>query len=51
VNVNFTLTEVPVKPTPRPFQIALPHPFYTKENNSKVCVFVKDPSKDFKKEI
>ena len=51
MHLTFTLTEVPQKPTPRPFQIKIPHPFHSKDFSTRVCVFVKDPASDFKKEI
>lgn len=48
IQVTFTLTEVPTNPTPRPLQIKVPHPFHSKANNTRVCVFVKDPEREFK---
>jgi hypothetical protein len=48
VFVNFTLTEVPKNPTPKPLQITLPHPFNTPKSNARICVFVKDPAREFK---
>lgn len=45
VYVNFTLTQVPEKPTPRPQQIKISHPFNNAKNNTRVCVFVKDPAR------
>ena len=51
VHVNFTLTQAPVKPTPRPQQVKIAKPFTTKEHNSRVCIFVKDPESDFRKQI
>lgn len=29
----------------------MPHPFQSKEYNTRVCVFVKDPSREFKDQI
>lgn len=51
VHVNFTLTQVPTNPTPRPLQVTIPHPFVSADQNSRVCVFVKDPESDFRKQI
>mmetsp|Transcript_6068 Transcript_6068/g.9777 ORF Transcript_6068/g.9777 Transcript_6068/m.9777 type:complete len:167 (+) Transcript_6068:189-689(+) len=52
VHLNFTLTQLPSHaPTPKPLQVELPNAFTTKENLSRVCIFVKDPEADFKKEI
>jgi ribosome biogenesis protein UTP30 len=51
VHLTFTMTEVPANPTPRPFQISLPHPFNSKEHSTRVCVFVKDPASAFKAQI
>lgn len=51
VQIIFTLTQLPAKPNPRPFQIELPHPFNNAENNTRVCVLVKDPAKEFKAQL
>jgi len=51
VHVNFTLTQVPVKPTPRPMAVSIPKAFNTKDNRSRVCVIVKDPEADFRSQI
>lgn len=51
VYVNFTLTQVPEKPTPRPQQIKLSNPFNNPKNSTRVCVFVKDPAREFKDQI
>ena len=50
IQVTFTLTQVPQRPTPRPLEINVPHPFQgdTKQHDTRVCVFVKDPSRAFK---
>jgi ribosome biogenesis protein UTP30 len=50
VNVNFTLTQLPQNPTPRPLQIPLPHSFCA-AGLTKACIFVKDPQRAFKDEI
>lgn len=51
INLTFTMTQVPTHPSARPFQVALPHPYHSKTENSRVCVFVKDPARAFKDEI
>lgn len=51
VYVNFTLAQVPTKPTPKPQQVKVSHPFNNPKNTTRVCVFVKDPAKDFKDKI
>ena len=51
IHLGFTLTKVPVTPTPRPLQIKIPHPFNCKDNDTRVCVFVKDPESAFRKQI
>ena len=50
IQVTFTLTQAPQRPTPRPLEITVPHPFQgvAKEHDTRVCVFVKDPSRAFK---
>ena len=45
------MTQVPVRPSPKPMQIVLPNSFTNSEQNSRVCVFVKDPVDDFKEKI
>jgi ribosome biogenesis protein UTP30 len=45
------MTAVPNKPSARPQLIKIPHPFITKAENSRVCVFVKDPARAFKDQI
>lgn len=45
------MTRLPVKPSHRPQLVKLPHPFLTAEENSRVCVFVKDPQRAFKDQI
>lgn len=48
VTLSFTMTAVPEKPSQRPQLINIPHPFISESENSRVCVFVKDPSRAFK---
>jgi len=49
----FTLTQVPTKPTPRPLDIKVPHPFQgdAKDHGTRVCVFAKDPARDLKDQL
>jgi hypothetical protein len=51
VYVNFTLSQVPQKASPKPHLIQLQNPIYTQELKSKVCMIVKDPARDFKDQI
>lgn len=51
VHLCFTLTQVPVNPSPRPVQLVLPKPFYSENVYTRVCIFVKDPESDFKQQI
>lgn len=51
VTLSFTMTAVPNKPSHRPQLIKLPHPFYSAEESTRVCVFVKDPAREFKDQI
>lgn len=53
VQVTFTLTQVPERPTPRPLEIKVPHPFQgdSKEHDTRVCVFVKDPARAIKDQL
>lgn len=51
INLSFTLTQLPMRPSPRPVQIELPHPITSAEYNTRACVFVKDPESAFRKEI
>jgi hypothetical protein len=50
-SLSFTMTKVPETPSARPQLISLPHPFYSAAENTRVCVFVKDPSREFKDQI
>ena len=49
--VTFTMTQVPTNPSARPHLISLEYPFTTEEHNSRYCMFVKDPARDFKNQI
>lgn len=51
VHLGFTMTRVPTNPTPRPMQVAVPKPFNTEENDTRVCIIVKDPESDFRDQI
>lgn len=51
ITLSFTMTRLPNKPSHRPQLIKLSHPYLTKEDNNRVCVFVKDPARAFKDEI
>jgi len=45
------MTRVPNKPSARPQLVTLPNPFQSGKNNSRVCMFVKDPARAFKDQI
>ena len=51
ITLSFTMTALPNKPSQRPQLIKIPHPYLSKEENSRVCVFVKDPARAFKDQI
>lgn len=53
IQVVFTLTQVPTRPTPRPLDIKLPHPFQgdAKDNGTRVCLFAKDPARELKNQL
>ncbi len=44
---------MPQRPTPRPLEIKVPHPFQgeAKDHDTRVCVFVKDPQRAFKDQL
>lgn len=46
------MTQVPVRPTPRPLEIKVPHPFQGEtKDDTRVCIFVKDPSRAIKDQL
>lgn len=45
------MSQLPTKPSPKPHFIELKTPIYTSEHKSRVCLFVKDPAREFKDEI
>lgn len=49
--MTFTMTALPETPSHRPQLVKIPHPFTTKEDNSRIAIFVKDPARAFKDEI
>ena len=51
ITLSFTMTSVPEKPSQRPQLIKIPHPFISESENSRVCIFVKDPARAFKDQI
>ena len=46
--VSFTMAKVATNPSPKPAMIALDNPFTTEEQNSRFCIIVKDPAREFK---
>lgn len=52
IQVTFTMTQVPQRPTPRPLEIKVPHPFQGDNNHdTRVCVFAKDPARALKDQL
>jgi len=51
INLTFTLTQLPERPSPKPVQVSIPTPIQSKEFNTRVCIFVKDPEADFRRQI
>ena len=49
--ITFTMQQVPTNPSPKPQMVTIDHPFTTKDQNSRICVFVKDPARAFKDQI
>lgn len=47
-NLTFTLTKVPLNPSPKPLLIELAKPMHSAENNSRICLIVKDPEQETK---
>ena len=45
------MTEVPQFPTPRPFQVKIPHPIYGPKQDTRALLIVKDPERDFKDQV
>jgi hypothetical protein len=45
------LGQVPSRQTPRPLQVKVSKPFNKKENDTRVCIIVKDPESDFRAQI
>ena len=51
IHVTFTMTQVATNPSPKPQMLTIDHPFNTEAQNSRICVIVKDPSREFKDQI
>lgn len=47
VTVNICLSQIPVKFSPKPLRIPIPHAIYGPEYNTRACLFIKDPERDF----
>lgn len=47
ITVNITLSEVPSKYSPKPLQIPIPHPIYGQKYDTRACLFIKDPEREF----
>jgi ribosome biogenesis protein UTP30 len=51
IYLEIILSEVPTQYSIRPLQIKLPVPIYSPENQSRFCVFSRDPQREFKDKI
>lgn len=51
IYLEIILSEVPTQYSIRPLQIKLPTPIYTPENQSRFCVFSRDPQRAYKDKI
>jgi ribosome biogenesis protein UTP30 len=47
VTVNILLSQVPVRISPKPLKIPIPHPIYGPEYNTRAVLFIKDPERAF----
>ena len=47
ITVNILLSEVPTKYSPKPLRIPVPHPIYGKKYDTRACLFIKDPEREF----
>lgn len=47
ITVNILLSEVPSKYSPKPLQIPIPHPIYGPKYETRACMFIKDPEREF----
>ena len=47
ITVNILLSEVPAKYSPKPLQIPIPHPIYGPKYDTRACMFIKDPEREF----
>ena len=45
------MTQVATNPSPKPQMITIDNPFTTEEQNSRFCLIVKDPAREFKDQI
>lgn len=51
INVNILMAQVPNKYSPKPISIPIPNPIYGPKYETRACMFVKDPERDFKDKI
>jgi ribosome biogenesis protein UTP30 len=42
------MAEVPTLSTPRPLKVDIPNPIHSKAKDTRACLFVKDPEREFK---
>lgn len=47
ITVNILLSEVPSTYSPKPLRIPIPHPIYGQKYDTRACLFIKDPEREF----
>lgn len=47
ITVTICLSQVPIKYSPKPLQIPIPHPIYGQKYSTRACLFIKDPERQF----
>ncbi|CAI2372532.1 unnamed protein product [Moneuplotes crassus] len=47
ITVNILLSEVPTQYSPKPLRIPIPHPIYGAKYDTRACLFIKDPEREF----
>lgn len=47
ITLNILLSEVPTKYSPKPLQIPIPNPIYGPKYETRACMFIKDPEREF----
>ena len=47
ITVNILLSEIPSRYSPKPLRIPIPHPIYGPKYDTRACLFIKDPEREF----